>query len=297
MCLAGAVDFDSVAEELYAGSRDEFIPRRAKRAAQAKTAGDKELAAKIKALRKPTVAAWLVNQVARDHAGELGDLARLGERMRAAHADLAGDKIRTLSARRREALQSLTDKARAIGRDAGHPVSESVADQVWTILEAALGDTEVAQRIASGRLDATLSTSDADVWLTAGSAPPSGGAWHPPPKAEPAEPKPKTRKQDKAAEAKAEAEAARHRQELERVRQKASEAEDLRRQAEASLAEAQQESRNAAETVSELRDQLTGAERRARAARKAVTEAQRELDSAARRADTAKRDLQRLERS
>lgn len=295
MCLAGRVDFDSVADELYAGSREEFIPARAERAAQAKTAGDKDLAAKIKALRKPSVAAWLVNQLAREHAGELADLARLGERMRAAHADLAGDQIRTLSARRREALRSLTDRARAIGRDAGQTVSESAADQVWTTLEAALGDTEVAQRVAQGRLDATLSVSDADTWLTAGSAQPAAGSWSPPPKAEPA--KPKERKRDKAAEAKAEAETARRREELERARQKASEAEDVRRQAEASLEEAQQDAQDAADAVSELREQLTEAERTARSARKAVTEAQRGLDSAARRADTAKRDLQRLERS
>lgn len=295
MCLAGRVDFDSVADELYAGSREEFIPARAERAAQAKTAGDKDLAAKIKALRKPSVAAWLVNQLAREHAGELADLVRLGERMRAAHADLAGDQIRTLSARRREALRSLTDKARAIGRDAGQTVSESTADQVWTTLEAALGDTEVAQRVARGRLDAALSASDADTWLTAGSAQPAGGGWNPPPKAEPA--KPKERKRDKAAEAAAEAEAARRREELERARQNASEAEDVRRQAQASLVEAQQDAQDAADAVSELREQLTEAERKARSARKAVTEAQRDLDSAARRADTAKRELQRLERA
>lgn len=57
------MDLDSIAAELYAGSREEFTGRRNELAAQARKAGDRDLAARIKELRKPTSAAWLTNRL------------------------------------------------------------------------------------------------------------------------------------------------------------------------------------------------------------------------------------------
>jgi len=64
---------DEALDRLYAASPDRFT---AERDALAKSlrATDKAAAAAVKALRRPTVTAWALNQVARDQAGDLSAL-------------------------------------------------------------------------------------------------------------------------------------------------------------------------------------------------------------------------------
>lgn len=309
------MDFDSVADELYGSAREDFMATRAARASQAKTDGDRELAAAITRLRKPSIAAWLVNRIAREQPGLLAELAKLGEKLRAAHAELAGDKLRTLSAQRRELLQSLTDEARAIGREAGNAVGEPVADQVWATFEAALTDADIASHVAAGRLDTALTAADAQQWLTAGSAQPAGWDWQPKPRAEPAAKaapakqvtkaggtkaaKGKATKASKDAEAaeakrRREAETKRQREAIREAKREAGDAATVVKHAERKLANAKDEAKRAAEEVAELRARLARAERAEREARAAITQAKRAADTATREADTAQRKADRL---
>jgi hypothetical protein len=55
------VDADELADELYALPPEQFTAAPNTRAKEAKAAGEKETAARIAALRKPTVLAWLAN--------------------------------------------------------------------------------------------------------------------------------------------------------------------------------------------------------------------------------------------
>ena len=55
----------NVAAELYALPPGRFRAARDERAAQAKAAGERDLAAQIRKLARPTVSAWLANQLAR----------------------------------------------------------------------------------------------------------------------------------------------------------------------------------------------------------------------------------------
>ncbi|HEX6459560.1 MAG TPA: hypothetical protein VF032_11635, partial [Thermoleophilaceae bacterium] len=59
----------SVPEEqldaLYGLPLEEFTPRRDELSKELRAAGSRDAAAWVKALRKPTAAAWLVNQLAR----------------------------------------------------------------------------------------------------------------------------------------------------------------------------------------------------------------------------------------
>ena len=59
------MDLDAAVDELYGLAPEEFLARRTALAATAKRAGDVGLARQITALRKPTVAAWAVNLLAR----------------------------------------------------------------------------------------------------------------------------------------------------------------------------------------------------------------------------------------
>ena len=87
--------------ELYSGDPEEFIERRGVLAARARVAGDAVAAKRIAGLRKPTRSAWVLNQLVRSEPGVPGQLAELGEELRAAQRSLDGAAIRELSVRRR----------------------------------------------------------------------------------------------------------------------------------------------------------------------------------------------------
>lgn len=146
------MDFDAVADELYGLPLGEFTSARNARAKQARAEGERELATAIQALSKPTTAAWLVNQLSRAMADELRPLIDLGRELRDASAGLSGDDLRTLTRQRHEVVHALVQRARRIGGDAGHRVSDDVAGEVQRTLEASLADPEVADAVLAGRM-------------------------------------------------------------------------------------------------------------------------------------------------
>jgi hypothetical protein len=146
------VDLDSVAHELYGVPLGDFVATRNGRAKEARAAGDRELAAEIQALMKPTTAAWLVNQLSREHADDLAELLDLGRELREASAKLDGDTMRRLGRRRNELVNELLVQARRLGTDRDTPVSDDVAEDVRRTLEASFSDSEVADEVSRGRL-------------------------------------------------------------------------------------------------------------------------------------------------
>src|SRR2546429_219670 len=112
----GTDALDAVADKLYALPPDEFVPARDEESARAKKAGDRELAAHIAKLRRPTVGAWLVNLLAHECPDLMAQLMRLGEQMRTAQRNLRGDELRELSQQRREMVTALAARAGALGR-------------------------------------------------------------------------------------------------------------------------------------------------------------------------------------
>jgi hypothetical protein len=146
------VDLDSAAEELYGVPADEFAEHRARLAKQAKAAGDKALAAGIGKLRKPVLAAALVNELVRGEPAELQELTELGEQMRSAHRQLRGAELRALSEQRQHLLQRLTELVRQSGRT----VTEPVLAQVRGTFDAAIADEGAETAVLSGRLTTVL---------------------------------------------------------------------------------------------------------------------------------------------
>jgi hypothetical protein len=74
------VSLSAAADELYGADPAGFVARRTELVKQARTAGDKALAGQIAALRRPTVAAWYMNLLARAGSTELDELIDLGAR-------------------------------------------------------------------------------------------------------------------------------------------------------------------------------------------------------------------------
>jgi hypothetical protein len=127
---------------------EEFTARRNELAAAARKRGDAEAAKVIAAARRPTTAAWVVNRLALTDVTVRPRLADLHEALRAAHADMDGQRIRELSTVQRRLVQEL---ARAGFAAAGlRDPTVAVRDDVTGTLQAAVADPEVAARL--GRL-------------------------------------------------------------------------------------------------------------------------------------------------
>jgi hypothetical protein len=144
--------FLEIAEELYALSPGDFTDARNRYAKELRADGDRELSDRVKALRKPAVAAWVVNMLVRHDAEEMTQVLDLGESLRQAQADLDGDALRELTRQRRKLVAAVAGKGRALARELGQRISESVQRQVEETLHAAMIDTDAAAAVRSGML-------------------------------------------------------------------------------------------------------------------------------------------------
>jgi hypothetical protein len=151
------MDFDAVADELYALRPEEFTAARSSAAAAARSAGDRELAERIGTLRKPSLAAWASNLLIRSRPGDVEPLLRLGEGLRHAHHALDRTQLRELSRQQHALIRALSAQARQLAAEAGHPIGEGVQREVENTLHAVLADPEAAEAWASGRLTKPLS--------------------------------------------------------------------------------------------------------------------------------------------
>jgi hypothetical protein len=153
------VDLDAVADELYGLVPAEFTAARNARAAAAKKAGDRELAAAIGKLRRPTKSAWLANRLVRDRKDEVVELLALGGVMRDAHEQLAGDDLRDLSRRRRDLVTALAREGAELATRAGETVTSEMARDLEATLEAGVADAAAGEAVRAGRLTDALSYS------------------------------------------------------------------------------------------------------------------------------------------
>lgn len=146
------MDFDAVADELYSLPPEDFTATRTAREKEAKTAGDRELASRIRKLTKPNAVGWLANQLVREHPEDIQPLIELGDDLRAALAGRSGDRLRELSTLQRQLISALVEEARHLGRAAGRAVSADTAGELANTLRAALSDGAAAEELMAGRL-------------------------------------------------------------------------------------------------------------------------------------------------
>ena len=141
--VQGAID------ELYSIDPEEFMPRRTALAAAARKT-DKDAAKEIAALRKPTRAAYVLNQLVRSDPESAERLADLGRQLVAAQVALDGAKMRELSTLRRGLVEELADQAfSGAGQQSPPP---ALRDEVVSTLNAAVADEGVVGQLQTGTL-------------------------------------------------------------------------------------------------------------------------------------------------
>src|SRR3954452_13263595 len=79
---------DELIRQMYEAPPDRFVATRAAAIADARKAGDKDTARRLAALRKPTVAAWLVNLLALRRPELIDELVELSTALRTAQRSL-----------------------------------------------------------------------------------------------------------------------------------------------------------------------------------------------------------------
>jgi len=227
-------ELDRAAEALYALPPAAFTAAR-----NAAAAAHPALAKAVKALRKPTVAAWAVNLLAAH--GELGEAIALSAALHEAQEELDGAELSRLGKQRRALVAALARQAVDLAQQQGVAVSAAARDDVEKTINAAVVDAAAGAAVLSGRLVRPLQASGVDgVDLTdavGGSVPEA----------------PEEKQTDELAERRAKREAERAAREAQRAADvSASELERV----EAALARARDRARQLGERVEALRAEL-----------------------------------------
>jgi hypothetical protein len=250
--LAVVPDLDAEVDRLFTLPLDEFTSARNDLAQRLKRAGQKDAAADVQGLRKPTVPVWAINQIAREYGKDVGALIEASDDLRAAQEQALGggdsDQLRGAASAEREALRRLTDYAQELlGGDAPAATLERVA----STLRAAALDPQARDVLASGRLSEELQSAGFGAFqgMTV-----------------PAERRPRPRKtaatRPSAAERRRQERVAKLRERLAKLRQEATEAQREAKQAQAAADKAHARSERAAAAADKAQAQLEDAEER-----------------------------------
>jgi hypothetical protein len=143
---------EDAADLLYGVGREEFIPIRDAMVKDVRKAGDRELAKDIAALRKPSVAAWVANRLAREFPEEIEGLEELGGSLRDAQEKLEGDALRQLSRQRHGLINALVERGRRIAREEAVRLGDPAVRELERTIGAALADPAAARALAGGQL-------------------------------------------------------------------------------------------------------------------------------------------------
>lgn len=129
-------------DDLYALPLDRFVPERGTLAKALRADGRRDEAKDVAALRKPSVAAWAINQLVRTQGDAVDELVAAGDALRGAHADMVGGRgdvqaLRTATERERGAVDTLLDAVRRLLCPDGPALSDAVVERVADTLHSA----------------------------------------------------------------------------------------------------------------------------------------------------------------
>ena len=149
--MSPKLDLDAELDRLYAADPDEFVAGRDDLAKALRAEGRGDDAKVVKALRKPSRPAAIVNWLALERGEEMGALAKVAARLRDPKAARDGAKLRKAVADQRDAIEELAAEARKEIERRGAPAS--ALERVEETLRAMASDPEVEEVVSVGRLD------------------------------------------------------------------------------------------------------------------------------------------------
>jgi hypothetical protein len=148
--LAGEID------RLYALPLEEFTGERDDLAKRLRKDGDADAAVAVKELKKPSVAAWAVNQVQRDRPDEVRELIDVTDELHRVYKKLssagARERLEEAAEMQRKLIRSLVRCASQLLEAGGHAPSDATLQKVADTLRAAALDEAVREQLARGRV-------------------------------------------------------------------------------------------------------------------------------------------------
>jgi hypothetical protein len=138
-------------DRLFSVPLEDFVAERKQVAKELRDAGDREAAAEVAKLPKPTPPAWALNQLAREEPDAVAAWLDAAEELRDVSAS-PGAGLREAMAAHRDATRTLLGVVRERARPGGKPLSEPMVERVRTMLQAATVDAEVAEALRAGRV-------------------------------------------------------------------------------------------------------------------------------------------------
>jgi hypothetical protein len=249
------------ADDLYALPLEDFTRARDELVKELRAAGDREAADAARAIRKPSVPAWAVNQVARADPKGIAALFAAGDRLREAQSNLVRggdpDAVKDAGTEERAVVAGLVREAARMLQESGNNANEGTLSRIADTFYATAVDADGMELVRTGRLTKELKR--VGFGEAAGlSVVPAGRA---------------SREKGKADGGRARLE-----KEAEKLRVRADEAEVAANEADARADELMRAAEDA-------RAEADAAKEQARFAHRSASEARREADKAARRVE------------
>jgi hypothetical protein len=150
--------------DLYHLDPVEFVAARDQLAKELRADGQREAAAAVKALRRPTVPAWALNQVSREHPDEIEELVQTAAEARRAQQEvLEGadrEMLRDALNRRRVALRAVARHAKDVVEESGRS-AEAQEREIDAALLTIVDSSELTETLQQGELvDVRAGTDD-----------------------------------------------------------------------------------------------------------------------------------------
>jgi hypothetical protein len=165
----GSAEAEQRLDELYREHPERFVAGRNQLMKDLRAAGDRDQAERVKKLRRPSAAAWLLNRAALSSSAQMQEFVEASRQLEdAQNRALQGGEQevaqwRDAAAREREATSKVLEAAERAAREAGHPPNERTLELADKTLRAAAADPDLRERVLGGRLEreqsaATLGT-------------------------------------------------------------------------------------------------------------------------------------------
>ena len=149
------------ADRLYGLPLGEFTSARNELAKRLAQEGDSSAAESVRALAKPPVSVWAINQAARSDKNSVRALLEAGEGLRRAQAALlgqagGGEALRSAQEKVHEATARLTESARQALEHTGKPAGQAQLDRIGRTLRAAAVSESARDDLRNGRMTGEL---------------------------------------------------------------------------------------------------------------------------------------------
>lgn len=147
--------------DLYGLPLEQFTEQRNALAKELRSEQRRDEAQEVSKLRKPSVAAWAVNQLVRTQRAEVAALFKAGDALQKTQADLLAQRAKPEALRRaataeRAAVEQLIEKARGLLSSEGHELTPARLEQVSETLHAAALDEDARAHVQGACLEREL---------------------------------------------------------------------------------------------------------------------------------------------